>query len=207
MTLNRGLPCQRSHPREFAVRPTLAGDICILLETTLPEEIADLKARQAELQSIYGGVPVPLIHLTCQRFSNLDGAAAQRTLDNLAEEMQKASPTFSPIPLIAVKLVPLFVPFEQQNVLKWCVHVSDDVRSFIEKIRWMLERVDIPSLYQPWFVPTLVTALKDLPSLEKNAENNPALDRLPQHLFTGRRLQLSRVNAPDDYDILASVDW
>ncbi len=72
MTLNRGLPCQRSHPREFAVRPTLAGDICILLETTLPEEIADLKARQAELQSIYGGVPVPLIHLTCQRFSNLD---------------------------------------------------------------------------------------------------------------------------------------
>jgi hypothetical protein len=199
--------CERSHPGEFALRPTAKGDICILFGTNLAEEIDSLRTRQAALQSLYGGRPMPLIHLTYQRFSGLDVDFSNEKLDALVHEIEALHPNFSPIPVTAVTLVPLYVPFERQNVLKWCVDVSDDLRAFADRLRSALERAQIVSLYKPWFVPTLVTALKGLPSLEERIDPENEATKFPQHLFTGRHIEISRINARNDYDILATFDW
>lgn len=207
MASERVAECEPNSPGEFALRPTAKGDICILLGTNLAEEIASLKARQAMLEGLYGGHSVPLIHLTCQRFSGVENDFSDDHLDALVHEIEELRPAFSPIPVSAVALVPLYVPFERQNVLKWCVRVSDDLRLFADRLRNALKRARIASLYRSWFVPTLVTALKDLPSIEERIDFHNEVAKFPQHLFTGRRLEISRINARNDYDILATFDW
>lgn len=202
--------CVRSHPDEFALRKTRAGDICILLEPDDPEEMDHLKACLAELQTQFGGQAVSLVHLTCQRFAipqndpEGTGTSADELFARVLDALHRSCGGHAPIPLTAVSLVPIHVPFEGQNVMKWCIAISDELRAYQKHLFECLRQARVPSLYREWFVPTLITALKEIPSLEEPSQAYLRRN-FPRFLFTGRRAQLSRIHGADDYEILATI--
>ena len=69
---------------------------------------------------------------------------------------------------------------------------------------------DAIPLYQRGFVSSMVSALKNV-SKERNDELQNSvhhgLDRPPAHLFTAEKVTLSRITAPNDYDLLAEFSF
>ncbi len=61
--------CTRSDPKKFALQPTQAGDVCLLLEPLEDTEITRLQRYIKDLQTQFGGRSAHNIHITCQRFS------------------------------------------------------------------------------------------------------------------------------------------
>ncbi len=203
--------CERSHPEEFALRATLPGDICILLEPTDRLELLSLQTRMAQLQTLYGGQPVSLVHLTCQRFHipenhpNLQNGSAANVLTNLVEILGNHLAQVAPFPISALSLVPIHVPFEERNVLKWCISISNELRQLQSRLQDSLRLAQLPSLYRPWFIPTLISALKSIPDLNNVPADSSKALVFPQHLFTARQIQLSHIYSVDQYEILATL--
>jgi len=206
--LSSSVSCVRSHPQEFSLRYTQPGDICILLEPS-DEEMPRIRTHQAALQAIFGGEPASLVHLTSLRFDQPvpDHQAGVSDMDCKALiDYFRANPfRHPPFNLKVVGWVPLYVPFDGWNVLKWCIGITPQLREFIGYLHQAVVAVGYRPLYRSWFVPSLITALVRISVME---ERSPSLLNMnfPYALFTAKQFEISRINAPQDFTILASFN-
>jgi len=179
-------------------RPRIArpGDVCVLVEPA-EDEITGLRQRQAALQARFGGRPHERVHLTCQRFELQD----EHPLPDLIRLLRSGLVVVRPFSLVAVSLVQLESPFWRSRLLRWCIQSSDDLRRLGRIVERTLAAVDIAphfSLASGW-----VTALDGIPEvdLERNLDDIP----FPHHLFTARRVVLSRIRGYRQFEILETI--
>jgi hypothetical protein len=176
------------------------GDVCVLLEPA-EDEIADLRQRQAALQARFGGCPQERVHLTCQRFELRD----EHSLPDLVRLLRSGLVAVRPFSIVAVSLVQLEHPFWRSRLLRWRIQSSDDVRRLGRIVERALGAVGITPHFAPasGWEPTLLTALDGIPevNLERYQDDIP----FPHHLFTARRVVLSRIRGYRQFEILGTV--
>ena len=194
-----GKPCQPNDPDEIFIRPTRTGDICVLLEPSDRVELKQLRQYQNALQANFGGEPAEVIHLTCQRYE----IQQKDQLNDLVENLLKTRNEIKPFPISAVSLSALHEEYRDTNILKWCVQVTDDLMRFLAFIENGLLTSGILPLQKSWFVPTLVTALVAIHDL--NIESKIEGLKFPQYLYYASQFQLSKICAPSEFEILATI--
>ena len=188
----------REQPKNIYARPARFGDICVLLEPTQEEEINRLRQRQMSLQSLFGGIPIEDVHLTCQRFACQDNNLMQGFVQNLT----RALAIFELFPFTALSLKTLYSPLRQTNILKWSVPVTENLQRFVAIVEQTLLATGIPPLYPPGFVSSLVAALRGVPELSPDELSN--YNGFPHHLFTVGKVALSRISGLNEFEILAT---
>ncbi len=191
--MSQGLKKDRVH-----IRPAQVGDVCLLLEPTQEAEIYQLRQRQTMLQSLFGGIPIQTLHLTCQRLvcgSEMAGDLIARLEDNFG--------AMAPIAMKALEIETRYISALQTNVLKWRIEVTQALKDFTAIVERGIVETGLQSLYVTGFVSSLVTALKEVPKLEKNDYDR--YEELPYHLFTGGKVILSRIDDVNKFDILATI--
>lgn len=187
---------KRAH--RIHIRPAQAGDVCLLLEPTQEEEIHRLRQRQTMLQSLFGGIPIPRIHLTCQRF-----VCRTEMVEDLIASLEDGFRAVAPIAIKALGMETLYVPALQTNVLKWRIEVTQTLKDFVAIAEREIAEIGLQSLYVTGFVSSLVTALKGVPKLEE--DDYAQYEELPYHLFTGKMVILSRIDGANKFDTLATI--
>jgi hypothetical protein len=83
------------------------------------------------------------------------------------------------------------------------VQITDDLLHFLAYIEDGLLTSGILPLQKSWFVPNLVTALVDLSDLD--FENKLGGLNFPQYLYYASQFQLSKICAPGEFEILATI--
>jgi 2'-5' RNA ligase len=182
------------------IRPAEIGDICVLLEPSDSAEIQQLRQRQAALKKDFGGSPINRIHLTCQRFAGQD----ERQITEFTDQLRKAGQDRVPFQLTALSLYTLYVPVRESNILKWNIAITKDLTRFVAQIEKTVRQSGIQPLYRTGFVSTLVAALKDIPE-DLDPRFSSSYDEFPFSLFTASQMSLSRIDGPDQFEILATV--
>jgi hypothetical protein len=183
-------------------RPRIArpGDVCVLLEPA-EDEVADLRQRQAALQARFGGRPHERVHLTCQRFELRD----EHPLPDLVRLLRSGLGAVRPFPIVAVSLIQYESPFWRSRLLRWRFRPSDDLRRLGRIVERALGAVGITPHFASasGWEPTLLTALEGIPEvdLERYLDDGP----FPHHLFTARRVVLSRIRGYRQFEILETV--
>jgi len=176
------------------------GDVCVLLEPA-EDESADLRQRQAALQARFGGRPQERVHLTCQRFELRD----EHPLPDLVRLLRSGLVVVRPFSVVAVSLVQLEHPFWRSRLLRWRIQSSDDLRRLGGIVERTLGAVDITPHFSSasGWEPTLLTALDGISEvdLERYRDDIP----FPHHLFTARRVVLSRIRGYRQFEILGTV--
>jgi len=185
----------------FHIRPAQVGDICVLLESVDDAEATHLYHYQQTLQARFGGKAVVPVHLTCHRLE-IQGDAQLATLH---EALGQVLSTVSPFALTALSLQTLYVPVLGTCMLKWRVDVTDELRHFSYLVRDAVSRVGATSLYAPDAVSSLVTALQGVGDLSSEALEIPNM--FPHHLFTAAKVELSRIEGPNDFASLATLEF
>ena len=184
--------------RSIHIRPARIGDICLLLEPAREEEIHQLRQHQAILQSLFGGVPIEEIHLTCHRFECRD-----ELIGNLITGLENDFRMVCPIALKALSIETLHVPVRQTNILKWRIEVSKALEEFVAIVERRVVAAGAQPLYMAGFVSSLVAALRGVAKLEKDAGDR--YGELPYHLFTGEKVVLSKIEGANEFDVLATI--
>jgi hypothetical protein len=176
------------------------GDVCVLLEPA-EDEIADLRQRQAALQACFGGCPHERVHLTCQRFELRD----EHPLPDLVRLLRSELVAVRPFPIVAVSLVQLEHPFWRSRLLRWRIQSSDDLRRLGRMVERALGAVGIRPHYSSasGWEPTLLTALDGIPEVDLGRYRDDI--PFPHHLFTARRVVLSRIRGHRQFEILETV--
>jgi hypothetical protein len=184
------------------VRPAEIGDICVLLEPSDSAEIQLLRQRQTALQKGFGGNPINRIHLTCQRFAGQE----ERQITNFTDHLRCALQTSTAFQLTALSLYTLYVPVRQSNILKWNIAVTRDLTRFVALVEKTVRQSGIQPLYRTGFVSTLVAALKDI-AQDMVPRLLSLYDEFPFTLFTASQVSLSRIDGPDQFEILAVIPF
>jgi hypothetical protein len=176
------------------------GDVCVLLEPA-EDEIADLRQRQAALQARFGGRPQERVHLTCQRFELQD----ERLQTDLIRLLRSGLAVVRPFPIVAVSLVQLEHPFWRSRLLRWRIQPSDDLRRLGRIVERALGAVGIRPHFSSasGWEPTLLTALDGIPEVDLERYRDDIL--FPHHLFTARRVVLSRIRGYRQFEILGTI--
>ena len=186
-------------PKNTRGRPAKFGDICVLLEPTQEEEINHLRQRQMSLQSLFGGIPIQDVHLTCQRFACQDEHLLQGFVQNLTRPLA----IIEPFLFTALSLKTLHSPLRQTNILKWHVQVPEDLRRFVAIVEHTLLATGITPLYPSGFVSSLVAALRGVSEL--SSDDLSSYNAFPHHLFTADKVVLSKINGLNEFEILATI--
>jgi len=181
------------------IRPAEVGDICILLEPFREDEITRLRQMQASLQSIFGGTQIDRVHLTCQRFTIRDA----QELRNIQSRLSELLGNVEPFPLTALSLQTLYVTFRQTNILKWRIEKTVALRHLTAMLEQTLLGMGIEPLYGTGFVSSLVAALKGVPELEDS--RLAEYEGLPQRLFDGEQVVMSKLCGANEFEILAKI--
>ncbi len=186
-------------PTLTLIRGGQPGDICLLLETNIPEEIAALRKHQDNLKSIFGGQEMIPVHLTCQRFV----LAKPSYYPSLYEMLKDLASGFQPFSLHAQGLVPLYSPYRKINILKWETIIDPLLVDFSAKLEKLLDNTWSTSMYTAGSVSTWVTALVNInPATPKNLER---LTDFPYPLFTPRILTVSKLLGPSEFEIMDRI--
>jgi hypothetical protein len=189
---------ERAH--SIHVRPAQIGDVCLLLEPAQEEEIRQLQRHQVILQSLFGGISIEKIHLTCQRFVCRDGLIGE-----LVAGLEDDFRTVAHVAMKATGLETLYVPVRRTSILKWRIEISKSLEDFVATVERRVVATGIQPLYKAGFVSSLVAALRGVAKLEK--ADCDQYDKLPYHLFTGERVSLSRIEGANKFDTLATIYW
>ena len=188
----------REQPKNIHARPARFGDICVLLEPTKEEEILHLRQRQMSLQSLFGGILIENVHLTCERFACQDNDLIQ----SFGQNLTRALAIVEPFPFTTLSLQTLYSPLRQTNILKWSVPVTENLQRFVAIVEQTLLATGIPPLYPSGFVSSLVAALRGVPELSPDELSN--YNVFPHHLFTAGKVALSRISGLNEFEILAT---
>jgi hypothetical protein len=175
------------------------GDICLLLETDIPAEIAALRQNQASLKRIFGGQEMELVHLTCQRFILADSSY----YPIFFEKLKHLASGFQSFTLHAQGLVPLYSPYRKTNILKWEAIIDPLLVDFSAQLEKLLDNTWSTSLYSPGSISTWVTALVNVnPEPLQDLEQLPSF---PHPLFTPRLLTVSKLLGPSEFEIMDRI--
>jgi len=175
-------------------RPSVPGDICILLESDDPAEIDAVQQRQAGLQQVYAGNAVLPVHQTCQRLEVRSSQALEGLIKRLhafCERVPVSLPT-----LTAAALTPLYSGYRQGYILKWDTQdikelaTDEHQRRFAAALEQAIQGEGITMLYPAGWVSTLITALEGISPPE---QDEPRLLDQTYPLFTPRLLSVSRL--------------
>jgi hypothetical protein len=172
----------------------------VLLEPKSANEIGELRQRQRKLWSIFGGVPIEHVHLTCQRFARHD----DNRVEVFASRLERILADIEPFPLTALSLETLYVPVRETHILKWQVQITGELRYFVAVVEDALHEAGLAPLYILGFISSLVAALRNIN--EPDAGRLASFDAFPHHLFTAERVVLSKIEGADRFEILASFD-
>lgn len=179
-------------------RTARPGDVCVLLVPG-QEEADPLHRMQASLQLVFGGAPHEPVHLTCQRFD----MAHDHPVSDIIQHLEARLATVPPVPVVAVSMIQIEHRFWQSRLLRWRIRVTDRVQHLVTAIEDGLVAAGIDPHFprDSGWMPTLVTALEGVLPGE---EPEPRLSEevFPLHLFTGRRVVLSRILGHREFEIL-----
>lgn len=181
---------------DIQVRPGQAGDICVLLVPTDPAEISRLSQHQRALQAYFGGDLIEQVHWTCQRFE----CQNPKLTRILIQKSRQTLAALAPFPLVALSLQPLYVPILGTSVLKWRIEVTEKLLHFEQTIRQFLLAEEITPLFK--FTSSLVSALKEVPKVTPKSIQDYGPVNYP--LFTAGQIIWSRIQGPDQFEILAT---
>jgi hypothetical protein len=179
-------------------RTARPGDICVLLVPG-QDEADRLQRMQTSLQLVFGGAPHQPVHLTCQRFD----MAHDHPVSDIIQYLEARLATVRPVPLVAVSMIQIEHRFWQSRLLRWRIRVTDRLQHLVTAIEDGLVAARIAPHYprDSGWMPTLVTALEGvLP--EEEPERRLSEEVFPLHLFTGRRVVLSRILGHREFEIL-----
>ncbi|MBN1875767.1 MAG: hypothetical protein JXA33_16200 [Anaerolineae bacterium] len=190
---------QSTSDSDFHIRQAQPGDLCVLLEPADPGEIADLIYRQHALQAWFGGDVVTPVHLTCQRFI----LSEEEYLDAFIPLLRAAMAQVAYFSLTATAFQILDLPSLQTRMLKWRVEETDALRNFVVTLNEALSATGATSLYAAGAVANLVSALISVPIL--STSELVLVGGFPYSLYTARRVQLSRIDGPGVYTVLATM--
>ncbi len=175
-------------------RPSIPGDICILLESDDPAEINAMQQRQSDLQQIYDGRAVLPVHQTCQRLEVDSSQALDGLVERLHAFCQRVPVSLST--LTAAALTPLYSNYRQGYILKWDTQDTQELatdehqRRFAAALEHAIQGEGVTMLYPAGWVSTLITALEGIFTPE---QEEPRLLEQPYPLFTPRLLSVSRL--------------
>lgn len=168
----------------------------MLLEPSNRGEIERLRQDQLALQAQFGGTAIENVHLTCERFVCENKALVA----DLIQRLDRSLTHIAPLALTAVSMKSLYASVLKCYVLKWEIEVSEELEHLVGLVKKLLAESEIASLYAPDFISSGVSALKGL------AEPVSARLGAPRPLFTASRMLLSRILAPNEFEILATID-
>jgi hypothetical protein len=181
----------------FVTRSAQPGDFCVLLRPLVFESKV-IRQHQASLQAVFGGAITDDLHLTCQRFE----VRSAEALSELTADLHALAKVSEAMALTATHIVPFYSRFRKGHILKIGVTITDELRMFTAGLNDILAQRGISSLYRAQSQTTLVTVLENI---ERFVDVSNFQELLPFHLFTARQLALSRINGPDDYELIDSV--
>ena len=181
-------------------RPAQAGDLFILLEP-VPDELANIREYQRDLQHLFGGRIYENVHVTCQRFTLQDDGSKSDTVHHLVESLSH----FHPFSIMTDSLVMVHPPFWQSYMLRWKIRMTEEWWAFVESINSVLEAIECFPHYSIE-EPATCTALEM--DVEKNVADGSMLG-LPCCLFSAQRITLSQLTKVGkherEFEILATV--
>lgn len=177
-----------------ALRAAQSGDLCILLVSEGDDE--QLRKHQDVLQRIAGGSIASPVHLTAQRIEALDGAV----LEDFVQELRFKLLDCTPFPINPISFRSIYDPYRKSFILKWITELSEPLHIFSRLVEQAVLKSGYKSLYQPGWISTWITALEGI----HNRQLPRYLDNiaLPEPLFVGSEVVISRINGKNDYIFL-----
>lgn len=180
------------------VRMSRRGDICVLMSPKSDKPTPALLQHLEALRSIVGGRIAGRIHITAQRFEPSDETAGERILERLkscAAEQFKFK-------VGATGYIPMHSVFRNTHMLKWSVAGTEPLEHYYRLVDHLGREVGLKPLYMRRATGARVTAL-----LEIMPKDNPALAQVPllEPLFYVERLIVTRILAPNEYEVLGEV--
>jgi hypothetical protein len=173
------------------------GDIFLLLVPTA-QELHHLRQQQTMLQARYGGQMVPLLHITCQRFTPQEEAFEASCIDIFKMELQN----IQPFTIYTDKLIQFFAPYWQTQVLRWRVQETEVYASFRDKLDMTLTKTNCRSQFDRFrFASCTALNLENPIVLE---ENTPGFS-FPAPLFTAKELLVSKLEDENHFEILSTI--
>lgn len=173
--------------------PAEPGNLFILLAPA-NQLAADEQVWLDALAERFGGHPLDLIHVSCQRFVCSD----PNLLRSLQATLRQRTRQLRPIPITGLELLPLYSPFHEAQLLKCRVQINAGLAQLDQLVAWLLQSYAI----QPEFpaLSDLVTLLAEIDPLPP--EQPIVATELPRQLFLGDQLMVSRINQQRDFEIL-----
>jgi hypothetical protein len=183
-----------AHPQTRVAKP---GDIFLLLVPTA-QELHHLRQQQTMLQARYGGQMVPLLHITCQRFTAQEEALEASCIDIFKKELSD----IQPFTIYTDMLIQFFAPYWQKQVLRWRVQETDEYASFRDRLDVTLKKTNCCSQFDRYRFATC-TALNLENPIE--LEENPPGFSFPAILFTAKELLVSKLEDENQFEILSTI--
>lgn len=180
---------------QLSFRKAKPGD-CFLLFVPSAEEHHALAPLIRQFQDHHGGRLVPIVHLTCQRFS-IEGKDVDRILDYLSQHL-----CGHPFPVIAHSYAMATSRFNRRSVLHWQLNDDSPWYAFREQVDACLKEMNLTPQYTHLIKGhfTLLYEINDTPVKEELA------NLLPQTVFEARTLKLSQMNESLTFDELGSFE-
>jgi len=171
------------------------GD-CFLLFVPSAEELNTLQALLDQFQKVYGGFPVQVIHLTCQRFT-LKATKLDETLEAFHQVLCQ-----TPFPLIADNYNFASSRFTEKPTLSWELNENSPWYSFREKVNDCLRNLGMMPHYTN-LIKGHFTLLYEISRTHFDEELNA---QFPKTLFEAKTLKMSRMNEARKFDELGRFD-
>ena len=174
-----------------SARPSVAGDICVLLAPSGP--VSGLGAAFIDqLHADLGGERVEPLHVTVDRVATTDAATLIRAVRETAHRLR-------PAPVRVDRLY--FLPSQSRGpeIVKLEVApdsvLDEDVNELLEALRGC----GLPSLYPQDRAKPTITALQ---RVTRRDSVEPDVSELPLDLFVAKRVIVSRIAGIARYEIL-----
>ncbi|MEZ4621001.1 MAG: hypothetical protein R2867_36625 [Caldilineaceae bacterium] len=178
------------------MRSAQSGDIFVLLTPSPTLSSSDFPWQLA-WQARYGGTITDPLHVSLQRFICPD----EEQLGEVIRALQAATTRCTPLPLVGVDVRPLYSAFREKYILKCRTERTSALQSLDDLINTLLETHGLTPHYRKLAV--LITVLE---AIAKPVSMSPQPLPMPQPLFIGCQLVVSRVTGQERYDMIAQWD-
>ena len=178
-----------------APRIAQPGDIFILLVPS-ESELEQLRHKQIDLQSQYGGQLIDPIHITVERFSPGNELCTEDCITPIKRSLYQVQP----FQLRTDALIQFFAPYWHSQVLRWRVQESAIWNDFRDLLERTLRDIGCPSHFVRRRHATC-TILK----LDGEIDLPPEAQDFSLPLFTVRQIWISVLKEDGQFEILEKI--
>jgi hypothetical protein len=175
------------------VRAARTGDICILLDPSLPPPTT-VNALLKRLQAAFGGRIVEPLHVTVDRVEPVDAEVLVAAIRGCIPRLTRAAVRGS-------ALFELRSDYRGADVLKLIVARDDALDHNVDQLRAGLREAGL----RPMYGDERSLSVTALERIERSAAVDAASWGLPMDLFVGDTLLVSRILGVGSYEILDRV--